>query len=72
MSGVRGRSGAKKNTMIVGADITHPKEGQQDSCPSMAVVVATDQDDSSCYLGSARLQKGKQEVSIPDICCTHL
>jgi hypothetical protein len=67
--GERGKSsGARKNTMIIGADVTHPKEGHQHSCPSMAGVVATDQDDSSCYLGSARLQKGKEEVSILDKC----
>jgi hypothetical protein len=66
--GHRGVSGAKLNTIIVGADVTHPKEAQQHSCPSMAGVVATDQDNSSCYLGSARLQKGRQEVSIPDHC----
>jgi eukaryotic translation initiation factor 2C len=64
----RGVSGAKTNTMIIGADVTHPKEGQQHICPSMAGVVATDQDNSSCYLGSARLQKGKEEVSIPERC----
>jgi Piwi domain len=57
---------ARKNTMIVGADVTHPKEGQQLNCPSIAGVVATDKDESSCYLASARLQKGKQEVSLPE------
>jgi hypothetical protein len=50
--------------MIVGADVTHPKEGQELACPSIAGVVATDKDESSCYLASARLQKGKQEVRL--------
>jgi hypothetical protein len=59
-------SRARKNTMIDGADVTHPKEGQQLNCPSIAGVVATDKDESSCYLASARLQKGKQEVSLPE------
>ncbi len=58
----QGISGAKLNTMIVGADVTHPGQGI-DNCPSMAAVVATDDEVSSRYLGSARLQKGRQEVS---------
>lgn len=59
----RGRFLAQVSTMIVGADVTHPKEGLEDACPSIVGVVATDEDNSSCYLGSARLQKGKQEVN---------
>lgn len=57
----KGFCGATPGTIIMGADVTHPKEGLE-NCPSMAGVVATIDDESSQYLGSARLQKGKQEV----------
>lgn len=53
---------ARPGTMIVGADVTHPGKSL-DNCPSMAAVVATNDHRSGHYLGSARLQKGKQEVS---------
>lgn len=53
--------GAKPGTMIIGADVTHPGP-QVENCPSMAAVVATNDDVSSQYLGSARLQESKQEV----------
>ncbi|PBP24089.1 QDE2 protein, partial [Diplocarpon rosae] len=53
-------TGAHKNTMVVGADVTHPGNGLVD-CPSMAAVVATHDERSGHYLVSARLQKGKQE-----------
>lgn len=48
--------------MIVGADVTHP--GNEEGCPSIAAVVATDDDRRFQYLGSARIQEGKQEVRI--------
>ena len=54
--------GVLKDTMIVGADVTHPGQGDR-GIPSMAAVVATNDDSSSHYLGSARLQKSKDEVS---------
>lgn len=47
--------------MVVGADVTHPQKGS--GCPSMAAVVATSDESSNQYLGSGRLQKGKDEVS---------
>ncbi|KAI9054501.1 hypothetical protein LZ554_001659 [Drepanopeziza brunnea f. sp. 'monogermtubi'] len=56
----KGMTGANPRTMIMGADVTHPSKGLED-CPSMAGVVATNDDGSSCYLASARLQKGRQE-----------
>lgn len=46
--------------MVVGADVTHP--GDEEECPSIAAVVATNDEESFQYLGSARLQEGKQEV----------
>jgi len=48
--------------MVVGADCTHPASGEN-GCPSIAGVVATDDDTSFQYLASARLQTCKQEVS---------
>ncbi|TVY84813.1 Protein argonaute 1B [Lachnellula suecica] len=56
----KGMTGAYKGTMIVGADVTHPGKGVH-RCPSMAVVVATNDEVSSHYLGSARLQEERQE-----------
>ncbi|KAM0125610.1 hypothetical protein ACHAO1_010533 [Botrytis cinerea] len=51
--------GIKARTMVVGADVTHP--GDEEGCPSIAAVVATDDNSQFKYLGSARLQEGKQE-----------
>ncbi|KAF5868778.1 putative argonaute-like protein [Botrytis fragariae] len=51
--------GTKSRTMVVGADVTHP--GDEEGCPSIAAIVATDDDSRFQYLGSARLQEGKQE-----------
>ncbi|TGO86607.1 hypothetical protein BPOR_0290g00070 [Botrytis porri] len=51
--------GTKSRTMVVGADVTHP--GDEEGCPSIAAVVATDDDSQFQYLSSARLQEGKQE-----------
>ncbi|CAG8960888.1 hypothetical protein HYFRA_00002425 [Hymenoscyphus fraxineus] len=53
-------TGTPKDTMIVGADCTHPGAGVE-HCPSIAAIVATNDDESSQYLGSARLQKRRQE-----------
>ncbi|KAF7857920.1 hypothetical protein EAF04_009277 [Stromatinia cepivora] len=56
------RCGADISTMIMGADVTHPSpENAARGCPSIAAVVATNDDENNLYLGSARLQKGKQE-----------
>ncbi|TGO53459.1 hypothetical protein BOTNAR_0295g00060 [Botryotinia narcissicola] len=54
--------GTKSKTMIVGADVTHP--GNEEGCPSVAAVVATDDDSRFQYLGSARIQEGKQEFGM--------
>ncbi|KAI9651393.1 hypothetical protein NHQ30_001435 [Ciborinia camelliae] len=56
----RKKCGLNARTMVVGADVTHP--GDEEECPSIAAVVATNNEDPSQYLGSARLQEGKQEV----------
>jgi hypothetical protein len=48
--------------MIMGADVTHPGKNSGE-CPSIAAVVATDDDTSGRYLPSARLQTSRDEVS---------
>ncbi|CAG8983838.1 hypothetical protein HYALB_00005476 [Hymenoscyphus albidus] len=55
-----GATEVPKNTMLVGADVTHPKNGD-DGCPSIAGIVATDDPNSGNYLASAILQRGTQE-----------
>ncbi|KAF7950518.1 hypothetical protein EAE96_007801 [Botrytis aclada] len=52
--------GLKPDTMIIGADVTHPKAGN-DRCPSMTGVVATVDDLKITYHASARLQDGNTE-----------
>ncbi|KAJ8065322.1 hypothetical protein OCU04_006012 [Sclerotinia nivalis] len=59
-------AGAKPNTMIVGADVSHAGKGRDTACPSMAVVVATYDERCSQYLASARLQENNIE-SITDL-----
>ncbi|KAH7314219.1 Piwi domain-containing protein [Rhexocercosporidium sp. MPI-PUGE-AT-0058] len=48
------------STMIVGADCTHPADNAPGR-PSIAGIVATNDETSFHYLASARLQTGKQE-----------
>ncbi|KAI9697774.1 MAG: hypothetical protein M1836_004450 [Candelina mexicana] len=52
----------KVNTMIVGADVTHPSRQSVDGCPSIAAVVATIDDQFATYSGSMRLQESKKEM----------
>ena len=58
----------KPNTMVVGADVTHPGKDKADKefapCPSMAGVVATCEEHCAFYLPSARLQESRTEVSM--------
>lgn len=56
--------GAKNNTMIVGADVTHIGKDPNSTVPSMAGVVATCDANSWKYLASARLQSMNKEVRI--------
>ncbi|TGO65639.1 hypothetical protein BELL_1003g00030 [Botrytis elliptica] len=59
-------AGAKANTMIVGADVSHAGKGTDATCPSMAGVVATCDQLCSQYFASARLQENNTE-SIADL-----
>lgn len=51
------------DTMVLGADVTHPAGDVDDTCPSMAGIVATYNDHHAHYLASARLQPNRTEVS---------
>jgi hypothetical protein len=55
-------AGMRENTMVVGADVTHPQKGS--GCPSIAGVVATVNEHAALYFASARLQDGTEEVGI--------
>lgn len=57
-----GPVGLKSNTMIVGADVSHTQKNSNQSCPSVAGVVATRKDAYHLYLASARLQPRNTEV----------
>ncbi|KAI9764057.1 MAG: hypothetical protein M1835_007658 [Candelina submexicana] len=54
--------GDRVDTMIVGADVTHPSRQSIDNCPSIAGVVASIDELFSNYPGSLRLQESKKEV----------
>lgn len=51
------------DTIVMGADVTHPGVGQCAGFPSIACVVGSIDKDCMNYLGSMRLQAGRQEVS---------
>ncbi|CAG8950697.1 hypothetical protein HYFRA_00002907 [Hymenoscyphus fraxineus] len=53
----------KRQTMVVGADVTHPTRCIDAGCPSLAGVVATNTggDQTNHYLASARLQANNTE-----------
>lgn len=50
------------NTMLVGADVTHPGHAAVSGAPSIAAAVASTDDKYTHYPGSARLQISKQEI----------
>lgn len=51
------------NTIVVGADVTHPSKQSIEGCPSIAAVVASIDEHFTNYPGSMRLQEAKVEVS---------
>ncbi|OQO00730.1 hypothetical protein B0A48_13221 [Cryoendolithus antarcticus] len=57
-----GNAGGATNTMIVGADVTHPGSGAIAHCPSIAAVVASVDRELVNFPGSMRVQKSKQEM----------
>lgn len=52
-----------KNTIVLGADVTHPGPGAANGCPSIAAVVGSVDAAIMTFPGSMRLQAGRQEVS---------
>ncbi|KAG9233432.1 Piwi domain-containing protein [Amylocarpus encephaloides] len=53
--------GLRQDTLVVGADVTHPGRCPDPGCPSLAGLVACDASHSSDYLASARLQDPNTE-----------
>jgi hypothetical protein len=53
----------RQNTLILGADVTHPGAGTRLGYPSIACVVGTVDNVFMKYFGSMRLQAGGQEAS---------
>lgn len=56
----------RSNTIVIGADVTHPAGGAILGCPSVAAVVASIDTGLSNFPGTMRLQKGRQEI-IPEL-----
>ncbi|KAF9639705.1 hypothetical protein BFW01_g11511 [Lasiodiplodia theobromae] len=54
------------DTMIIGADVTHPSADARAHCPSVAAAVGSFDEFAINYTGSMRLQKSRQEI-IEDI-----
>jgi eukaryotic translation initiation factor 2C len=53
-----------QNTLVLGADVTHPSGGALLGCPSVAALVGSVENTGGKFLGSLSLQsKGKKEVS---------
>ncbi|KAK6433255.1 hypothetical protein LTR95_010564, partial [Oleoguttula sp. CCFEE 5521] len=50
------------NTMLMGIDVTHPSPGSSAGAPSIACVVASEDQFLCQWPGSIRKQKGKQEM----------
>jgi hypothetical protein len=44
------------NTLVLGADLSHPGPGSINGCPSIAAIVGSVDDDGGRFLGSMRLQ----------------
>jgi hypothetical protein len=45
-----------QNTLVLGADLSHPGPGAIQGCPSIAAIFASVDDDGGKFLGSMRLQ----------------
>lgn len=53
--------GGGANTIVLGADVTHPSPGGPPATPSIAAVVGSVDDDFAIFPGSMRLQKSRKE-----------
>ncbi|KAH3913322.1 hypothetical protein HBH56_101590 [Parastagonospora nodorum] len=56
-----------QDTLVLGADITHPSPGSLVGCPSIAAVVGSVNSMSTKYLGSMRLQETCKKEIIDDL-----
>jgi hypothetical protein len=56
------RVSKKCDTIVIGADVTHPLGHCATACPSAAAVVGSVDDDFAKFPGSMRLQRSKTEV----------
>jgi eukaryotic translation initiation factor 2C len=53
-----------KDTLVLGADVTHPSGGALPGCPSIAAIVGSTEETGGRFLGSIQLQsEGDKEVS---------
>jgi eukaryotic translation initiation factor 2C len=52
-----------KRTMLIGCDVTHPSPGSLEGTPSIAAVVASNDNNFAQYPASLRLQESRKEVS---------
>jgi eukaryotic translation initiation factor 2C len=60
------------NTLVLGADVTHPSNGALLGCPSVAALVGSVESTGGRFLDSLSLQsKGKKEASSPT-CFLHI
>lgn len=62
--GIKSKLVLDEDTIVIGADVTHPTQ-HAGGCPSSVAVVATTDVTSHQYLGSARLQSSRQEERTP-------
>lgn len=53
---------AECDTIVIGADVTHPLGHCASACPSVAAVVGSVDDDFTKFPASMRLQRSKQEI----------
>jgi eukaryotic translation initiation factor 2C len=53
-----------KNTLVLGADVTHPGPGALMACPSIAAIVGSVDDHAGRFLGSMRLQSRDNKETI--------
>lgn len=58
------RSNGIADTIVIGADVTHPGKGSADACPSIAAVVGSVDDDFMHFPGSMRLQRHRKEYIV--------
>ncbi|KAF1965981.1 hypothetical protein BU23DRAFT_664261 [Bimuria novae-zelandiae CBS 107.79] len=59
---ILGSATSRNQTLILGADVTHPGAGSRAGAPSIACVVGTVDNKFMKYFGSMRLQAGNKEL----------